>query len=192
MSFRLLFPLFQQLAGKDDQAAAPAEPGAGKGGEGVSGKHAGGIVIRRSYLHCIGGGTKKTKLLLGPKGVVSGVEIGGSSYETLLSEKQKSPCLHKETKAKTSAVPLFLPENVRPLKLCPVTGAPGGAYLMFSPLLQGDFPGSLPSASHQTAALCACWGQVLVLFCAFCLCAKYLICFFWECQGPRGREMRKY
>ena len=106
--------------------------------------------------------------------------------------KQKNPCLNKETKAISSAVPLFLPGKIRPLKLCPVTGAPGGAYFWFSPLLQGDFPGSLPSASHQTAALCACWGQVLVLFCAFRLCAKYLICFFQECQGPGGREMRKY
>ena len=31
--------------------------------------------------------------------------------------KQKSPCLNKETKATSSAVPLFLPGHVRPLKL---------------------------------------------------------------------------
>ena len=42
--------------------------------------------------------------------------------------KIKRPCLHKETKAQTSAVPLFLPGKSRPLKSCPVTGASGGAY----------------------------------------------------------------
>ena len=44
------------------------------------------------------------------------------------SRKIKRPCLHKETKAQTSAVPLFLPGKSRPLKSCPVTGASGGAY----------------------------------------------------------------
>ena len=38
---------------------------------------------------------------------------------------------------------------------------------MFSPLLQGDLPRLLPSALHQTAALCASWRRVLGLFCAF-------------------------
>ena len=38
---------------------------------------------------------------------------------------------------------------------------------MFSPLLQGDLPRVLPSALHQTAALCASWRRVLGLFCAF-------------------------
>ena len=50
------------------------------------------------------------------------------------TEKQKTPLSPKETKAKTSAVPLFLPETkIRPLKFCPVTGASGKAYFWFSP-----------------------------------------------------------
>ena len=124
MSFLRLFPLFQQLTGKDGQAAAPAEPGAGIGGEGVSGKYAGGIVIQGSYLHRIGGGTEKTQLLLGPEGIVSGVEIaalhllsalGAVHVERSFLKNKKALVSNKETKAnETSAVPLFLPEKGAP------------------------------------------------------------------------------
>ena len=84
-------------------------------------------------------------------------------------QKQKRLCLSKETKANK---PLRYHSSCRkgipsqPLKCCPVTEASEGAYLSSAPLLQGDLSRLLPSALHQTAALCASQRRVLVLFCA--------------------------
>lgn len=69
--------------------------------------------------------------------------------------KQKNPCLNKETKAISSAVPLFLPDkHVRPLKFCPVTGASGEAYSSSALCSKVMFPGSSRPPCTQTAALC--------------------------------------
>lgn len=96
----------------------------------------------------------------------------------------KRLCLCKETKAQTSAVPLFLPgRKVPATQKLPGNGGVRRGLLSFSPQLQGDFPCPLPSALHQTAALFASRGRVLVLFRAFCICVPYSIRFLRGCQG---------
>ena len=99
--------------------------------------------------------------------------------------KQKNPCLNKETKAISSAVPLFLPDkHVRPLKFCPVTGASGEAYFYFSPLLQGDVPRLLPSALHLNGgSLCVSEAGTFPFPRGFPYLPEYLICFLSCCQG---------
>ena len=99
--------------------------------------------------------------------------------------KQKNPCLNKETKAISSAVPLFLPDkHVRPLKFCPVTGASGEAYFHFSPLLQGDVPRLLPSALHLNGgSLCVSEAGTFPFPRGFPYLPEYLICFLSLCQG---------
>ena len=95
--------------------------------------------------------------------------IWGSSSKPLLSAKNKTPLSLKETKAnKPLRVPLFLPEGhpIPATQMLPGNGRHPKGLLGFSPLLQGDLPRLLPSALHQTAALCASQRRVLVLFCA--------------------------
>ena len=105
-------------------------------------------------------------------------------FQSLAKIKRLCPC--KETKAQTSAVPLFLPGRKGPAaQKLPGNGGVRRGLLLFSPQLQGDFPCSLPSASHQTAALFASRGRVLVLFRAFFICIPYSIRFLRDCQEEK-------
>ena len=61
----------------------------------------------------------------------AGDSKGGMKSPSLL--KKYAPCPHKETKALTSAVPLFLLCLAQPLKCCDITVAPVRPYLKFSP-----------------------------------------------------------
>ena len=99
--------------------------------------------------------------------------------------KQKNPCLNKETKAISSAVPLFLPDkHVRPLKFCPVTGASGEAYSSSALCSKVMFPGSSRPPCTQTAALCASQRRVLLLFHAvFLICQNILSVFSVAVKG---------
>ena len=105
--------------------------------------------------------------------------------------KIKRLCPRKETKAQTSAVPLFLPgQHTLATQDKPGNGGVRRGLLWFSPQLQGDLRRSLPSASHQTAALCTSWGRVLVLFLAFQMCILILSGFGWNVKG-RGSTVLK-
>ena len=151
----------------------------GKFRERIPCKHAGGVIANGAQLHGVCGGPKESELLLRPERVIPGVQsslfhflsaVWAFHQNTHPFRKQKRLASFSRDKAFANTLRYHsscrkgIPSQ--PLKCCPVTEASEGAYLSSAPLLQGDLSRLLPSALHQTAALCASQRRVLVLFCA--------------------------
>lgn len=82
--------------------------------------------------------------------------------------KKRLVSFSKRQSVEHSAVPLFLPRHrSRPLKLCPVTGAAGGAYCG-SALCSEVIFSACPCRLAPPGGSLKGWGQILVLFHAYC------------------------
>lgn len=148
----------------------------------IPGKHAGGIIADGADFHSICWAAEQPEFLLCPEGVISGVQspllhffsaVRAFHKKHVLSKKTLCLFSKRQSVPKHSAVPLSLPPPSRePAPHCPLSRADGITPVTrprllassFSRRLQGDFRRSSLTASHQTAALFAGPGGVLVLF----------------------------